>query len=153
MAQPIPRAVKPRDPRTELRSRLDDAPVEHAEALLAAYEVLQGLHDRGVLELMRGALGSGEQVLEIAVNTARSPQSIRSLRNLLLLTNMIGQIDPVQLGNVTHAVPKALNAVGDAKPPSIWQFISALWDKNVRSGLWVSIGMLRAIGEFVNKPP
>jgi hypothetical protein len=28
----------------------ENAPLEHAEALLAAYEVLQGLHDRGVFE-------------------------------------------------------------------------------------------------------
>ena len=34
----------------ELNARLQQAPAEHAEALLSAYEVLQGLHDHGVLE-------------------------------------------------------------------------------------------------------
>ena len=56
MAKPIPLQLPPRDPREELRSRLDRAPLEHAEALLAGYEVLQGLHDQGVLELLRGLL-------------------------------------------------------------------------------------------------
>ena len=57
MAKPIPLELPARDPRMELQARLQNAPLEHAQALLGAYEVLQGLHDRGVFELMRGALG------------------------------------------------------------------------------------------------
>src|ERR1700747_1617635 len=41
MAQPIPLEVPPRNPRAELHARLLNAPEEHAEAVLAAYEVLQ----------------------------------------------------------------------------------------------------------------
>jgi len=41
MAQPIALEIPPRNPRAELRSRLEEAPEEHAEAVLAAYEVLQ----------------------------------------------------------------------------------------------------------------
>src|SRR4029434_10122496 len=97
MAQPIAlllENVPGRDPRVELSARLQDAPEEHAEALLSAYEVLQGLHDRCVLELMRGALGSGDQILDIAVRTADSPAPLRGIRNLVLLINMLGEIDP-----------------------------------------------------------
>jgi hypothetical protein len=43
MAQPIPLEIPPRNPRAELQSRLEHAPEEHAEAVLAAYEVLQQL--------------------------------------------------------------------------------------------------------------
>ena len=50
MAKPILLDAPNRDPKVELRHRLENAPAEHAEALLAAYEVLQGLHDRGLLE-------------------------------------------------------------------------------------------------------
>jgi len=45
MAQPIPLQLAPRDPQRALNVRLEQAPLEHAEAVLAAYEVLQGLHD------------------------------------------------------------------------------------------------------------
>jgi hypothetical protein len=60
MAQPIPLEIPPRNPRAELRSRLEQAPEEHAEAVLAAYEVLQELHNHGVLEIMRGALAASD---------------------------------------------------------------------------------------------
>jgi hypothetical protein len=89
MARPITLELPTRDPRAELQSRLQSAPAEHAEALLAALEVLQGLHDRGVLDLMRGALGSSDEVLEIAVDVAKSPESIRSIRNMLLAVNLL----------------------------------------------------------------
>src|SRR5258708_30674347 len=48
LAQPIPLEIPPRNVRAELQSRLEQAPAEHAEALLSTYEVLQELHNRGV---------------------------------------------------------------------------------------------------------
>ena len=89
MASPISLDLSPRDAREALYSRLQNAPVEHAEAVLAAYEVLQGFHDRGVLELLRGALGSSDKVLEIVVEAIRTPESIRGIRNFLLLTKYV----------------------------------------------------------------
>ena len=47
MAHPIPLELPARDPREILQHALQNAPVEHAEAVLAAYELLQGLQDRG----------------------------------------------------------------------------------------------------------
>ena len=58
MAQPIPLELPPRDPRKELIARLEQAPVEHAEALLESYELLQELHEHRVLALLRGALSA-----------------------------------------------------------------------------------------------
>ena len=76
MAHPIPLELPPRDAREALYSRLQNAPVEHAEAVLAAYEVLQGFHDRGILEVLRGALGSSDKVLEIVVEAIKTPELI-----------------------------------------------------------------------------
>ena len=64
MAEPIVLKLVPRDPREALYHRLEKAPLEHVEALLAAYEVLQGLHDRGVLETLRGVRCIGIQTAD-----------------------------------------------------------------------------------------
>src|SRR5580658_8821167 len=122
MAKPIPLEFPARDPRAELQTRLQNAPAEHAEAMLAAYEVLQGLHDRGALDLMRGALGSGDKVLEIAVGATQSEGSIRGIRNLLLLMNMLGSIDPDVLRAFTQGVPQAFKLmVREPEPPGLWR--------------------------------
>ena len=71
MARPIGLEVAPRDPREELRKRLEEAPEQHAEALLESYELLQHLHDSGVLRLLRGAVSSGGMILDAVVGRGR----------------------------------------------------------------------------------
>ena len=68
MAQPILLELPQHDPREILYERLKRAPHEHAEALLNVYDILQELQDRGVLDPAKGALSSGEEVLQILVN-------------------------------------------------------------------------------------
>src|ERR1700682_5910853 len=137
MARPIPLHLAPRDPREELNLRLQRAPLEHAEAVLAGYEVLQGLHDRGVLELMRGALGGGEKILEQVVAVASGPESIRATRNLLLLVTTLGEIEPALLSDFTRAIPRALVQANaeESKPPGLFKLISTFWNKDFRRGL------------------
>src|SRR6266850_7127707 len=102
MAQPIRFQPPPRDMHAPLVARLSAAPADHAEAVLAAYEVLQGLHDRGVLDLLRGTLGGSEKVLEQVVAVASGPESIRATRNLLLLVTALGEIEPALLSDLTR---------------------------------------------------
>lgn len=137
MAQPIPLQLPPRDSRAELARRLRDAPAEHAEALLAGYEVLQGLHDRGILELLRGALGSGDEVVRLAVEAANAPSSVRAVRNLLLLLDTLGEIDPELLRDLARTVPVSLVEASAEKerPPGLFRLLGKFLDKDFRRGL------------------
>jgi uncharacterized protein YjgD (DUF1641 family) len=137
MAQPIPLQVAPRDPQRELNVRLQEAPSKHAEALLAAYEVLQGMHDKGVLELARGTLGGGEKILGEFVAVASGPEAIRAFRNLLLLVKALGEIDPVLLSDLTRAAPKALVQANteERRPPGLFKLVSTFLKPDFRRGL------------------
>src|ERR1700677_962759 len=134
MANPIPLELPPTDPRLALQARLENAPAAHAEALLAAFEVLQGLHDRGLLELMRGALGSGDKILEIAVEAAQSPGSIRGIRNLLLMINTLCAIEPESLKTFMQIGPQSFQRmVRNPEPPGLWRLVQDfLWNQEFR---------------------
>src|SRR5260370_41458984 len=108
MAQPIPLEIPSRNPRAELCSRLEQAPEEHAEAVLAAYEVLQELHNRGVLEIMRGALAASDEILEKVVDNARPPEAIRAIRNLLFWRQILGNIEPEWFKGIFQAIPEGI---------------------------------------------
>jgi uncharacterized protein YjgD (DUF1641 family) len=54
--------------------RVEQAPAAHAEALLAVYDLLQRLHDRGVLDVLNGALSSGNFILDTVVETGLSSE-------------------------------------------------------------------------------
>ncbi len=156
MARPIPFKLPPHDPRPELNLRLQQAQLEHAEAVLAAYEVLQGLHDQGVLELMRGTLGGSEKILEQVVAIASGPEAIRATRNLLLLLQALGQIDPVLLSDLTRAVPKALVQANaeESRPPGLFKLISTFRNKDFRRGLAAFNNLLMTFGRnLIEKVP
>src|SRR5258708_5169973 len=149
MARPIPLELPKRDPREELHSRLEKAPAEHAEAILAGFEVLQGLHDRGVLELLRGVLDGGNKILEIVVEATKTPEAIRGIRNLVIMTKIFGSIDPELQKKLAEAIPDVL--VGEAKaqetePPGFWGVLHILRSKNLRRGLAVVNNLLEALG-------
>jgi len=152
MASPIPLELPRTDPRIALQARLENAPAAHAEALLAAYEVLQGLHDRGVLDLMRGALGSGDEVLEIAVAAAQSPASIRGIRNLLLLVNTLGAIEPDLLKTFMQIIPRTLhNMVEHPEPPGLWRLIKDfLWNQDFRHGMAALNTFFEVLGQSLD---
>ena len=150
MARPIPLELPKRDPREELRSRLEQAPAEHAEALLAGLEVLQGLHDRGVLEVLRGVLDGGNKILEIVVEASTTPEAVRGIRSLIIMAKMVGSIDPELLKKFTEAVPDALAGAVKAQekePPGVWEALRMLRSKNMRRGLAVMNSVLEALGK------
>jgi uncharacterized protein YjgD (DUF1641 family) len=149
MAQPIPMHLAARDPRRELDSRLQQAPLDHAEAVLAAYEVLQGLHDHGVLELVRGTLGGSEKILEQVVAVGSGAEAIRASRNLLLLVRTLGEIEPALLSDLTRAVPKALVQANaeEAKPPGLFKLVSTFWNRDFRRGLAAFNDLLVVFGK------
>jgi uncharacterized protein YjgD (DUF1641 family) len=153
MAQPITLELPARDPRAELQARLQNAPLEHAEALLSAYEVLQGLHDRGVFEILRGALGSSDKVIEIVVEAARTPESIRGIRNAMILAKILGTIDPELMEGFARSVPEAIafTKAHEEKPPGLWGILMKFRNRNFRRGLVLVNSMLEAFGR--NLPP
>ena len=151
MARPIPLEVPAGDPRIALQTRLQAAAGQHAEALLSAYDVLQGLHDCGVFDLMRGALGSSDKVLDVAVGAAKSPESIRAIRNLLLLINMLSAIEPEILKTLTEATPQALKTmVRQPERPGLWRLVKDfLWNRDFRHGLAAMNTMLEVFGRSI----
>jgi uncharacterized protein YjgD (DUF1641 family) len=147
MAEPIPFALPPRDPREALFHRLENAPDEHAEALLAAYDVLQGLHDRGVLELAKGVLRSGDKVLEILVDAGNTPEVIHGIRNFIIMTKLFGSLEPKLLEHLAEAVPNALVEAKTEEPLGLLRLMSKMSNKDARRILTIMIRVLESLGK------
>ncbi len=111
--------------------------------------MLQGLNDRGVLELLRGVLGGSDKGLEIVVEAAKTPEAIRGIRNLLVMAKILGSIDPELLEKFAQAVPDALAGAAkaeQAEPPGFWEIWKIFRSRNLRRGLVVVNSMLEAWG-------
>lgn len=154
MAQPIALKIPPRDPTAELRSRLDNAPAEHAEALLAAYDVLQALHEQGVLEIVRGVLNAKDSIMETAVTALDTPEAIRSLRNLLFWRRVLGSIEPEWFKGLFQAVPEGIaQATAERdKPVRLWEILKRARSKDSLRAMAAAVDFLEAFGRHLHSP-
>jgi uncharacterized protein YjgD (DUF1641 family) len=147
VAKPIPFEVPLRDPQRELQSRLESAPVEHAEALLAVYDVLQGLHDRGLLDLVRGGLGASDKIVETIVDASNTPEAVRGIRNLIVVAKILGTLEPELLNGFGVAFHEALTTTKVPQdPPSLWAILNQFRSKQLRRGLLLVNSLLEAFG-------
>src|SRR3989475_10161358 len=147
MSQPIRLDFPARDALSELQTRLQNAPLQHAEALLSGYDLLQRLHDRGVLDLLRGGLGSSDKVLSIVVDGAKTPEAINATRNLLILSKVMFALEPELLENIANAVPNSLAQAREQKPLSLWQMFKKMCSQDTRRALSAMLGLLESFGK------
>ena len=151
MARPIPLEISPRDPREELRKRLEQAPVEHAEALLDSYELLGKLHEHGIFELLRGALGASDNLIETVVDTAKSDEAIRAIRNAIILGKILGAIDPDVLQSVAVAVGETLGCYEKPiiEPPGLLSLLGQFRHKELRRSMALLNKFLESLGNQI----
>ena len=151
MAQPIPLQLPPRDPREELRKRLDQAPIAHAEALLDSYELLQQLRDHGIFELLRGALSASDKLIETAVDASKSDESIRAIRNAIILGKMLGAINPEVLQCVALAAGETLGCYEKPviEPPGLFSLLSQFRHKELRRSIALINRFLEKLGSQI----
>src|ERR1051326_5965492 len=126
MAQIINFSPPPRDARAELCHKFECAPREHVEALLDLYAVLQLLHDKGILELTKGLLGSGEKVLGIFTETLEADEVVRFIRNLVIIVKVLGAIEPDTLQRIVDALGRNLENAKTHKPPGTLALLTGL---------------------------
>lgn len=151
MAQPIPFHVAPPDPREALRARLDRAPDAHAEAILATYDLLQALHDRGILEVATSALSASDELLEKVVDSTNTPSAIRALRNLMFWRQVLGRIEPTWFQGIFQAIPDGLAAATAQRNerPSIWKILRRATNKDSLRGLVAAVDFLESFGRHL----
>jgi uncharacterized protein YjgD (DUF1641 family) len=152
MAQPIPFHAPPPDPRALLRERLERAPEEHAEAVLAAYDLLQQLHDRGVLDVTRSALTASDELLEKVVEGVNTPGAIRALRNLLFWQGILGSIEPKWFKGLTQAIPEGLATATAERdePVRVWKLLRRALSKDSLRGLAAAVDFLESFGRHLH---
>jgi uncharacterized protein YjgD (DUF1641 family) len=151
MARPISLELPPRDPRQELHKRLEQAPVAHAAAILDSYELLQQLHDHGVFELLRGALSASDNLIETAVDAAKSADSIRAMRNAMILGKILASINPDVLQGVGVAIGETLGCYEKPiiEPPGLLSLLSQFRHKELRRSMALLNKFLESLGNQI----
>ena len=126
MAAPLTFTPLPVDHKKELRKRLEAAPVEHGEALLVLWDLLQTAHDQGILDLLDGMVSAKDTIAITIAKYAKTPEGITAVRNLLATVKLLGELDPDILDSLSLVLSKATaEHQSEQKPPSLWQLFAA----------------------------
>jgi uncharacterized protein YjgD (DUF1641 family) len=115
--------------------------------MLAGYEVLQQLHESGTLDVLRGLLGAGDQVVRHAVGLAIQPEAVDALRNLLVLSKVLSSVNPDVLHRVLSGVPEALAQRPEEDPPSLFAIFRRMSSKDSRRSLAAAVTVLEKAGK------
>jgi uncharacterized protein YjgD (DUF1641 family) len=137
------REFRPVDRREDLIHRVEQAPVEHAEAVLAAYDLLQRLHEKGLLDLVNGLLSAGDTVVNHVVDIVSSKEMVTALRIVLIFSNLLSSMDAGAL----HAVI----AGAGKETPSLLALGKQATSKDARHGMATAVGLLNVFGAALNK--
>jgi uncharacterized protein YjgD (DUF1641 family) len=152
MANPIKFKVLV-DPKQELHKQLEAAPLENAEALLVAYDILKTAHANGTLDLINGVVGGRDVIAGKLAEYAKLPGGIAMIRNLLAAGKILMALDPETLDQVSKALVTANGQhKAETKPPSLWQLAKRATSADSRRGLSFMTLLLGAIGKGLNEP-
>jgi uncharacterized protein YjgD (DUF1641 family) len=145
MAQPIPLTLTPKG--ADPTERLADALHEHTDAIVSALELLQLLHDRGVLELLRGLVGAGDQIVGMLTAAAGTPESLRGMRNFILLTKFFASIPPEVLDSLVRTASEGAEREKANRAPGLLHLLRRAGSENSRHALAVTLDLLESVGK------
>ncbi len=136
------REFTPRNSRNDLIRRVEQAPVEHAEAVLAAYDLLQRLHEKGIIDLLNGLLSAGDTAVERVVDLISSREMVTALRMALMFSNLLNSINPDELHTVISNAGK--------ETPSLFAMGKQATSKDARRGMAAAVSLLELLGKALH---
>ncbi|HMF63483.1 MAG TPA: DUF1641 domain-containing protein [Edaphobacter sp.] len=148
MAKPI--AFKPItvDFKADLRRRLEEAPAEHAAALLAALDVIEVAHREGILDLLHGMIGAKDTIAAQLARYAALPEGVAGIRNLLTAAKILTELNPEVLDSLSKAMSTATEEHKlEQKPLSLWQLARRANSEDGRRGLSFLTLLLSGLGK------
>lgn len=137
------REFVPKNSRNDLIRRLEEAPEKHAEAILNAYDLLQRMHEKGLIDIANGLLSASDTVIERVADVVSSKQAITALRLALIGANLLDFVDPDKVA--------AVLSVQKNKPHTLWRVIKEAVASYFRLVLVTAIELVKVFGHSVRK--
>lgn len=132
------RHFKPANSRDDLIRRIEAAPEEHADAILEAYDLLESLHQKGILSALNGALRASDTVIDKVTDAVSSKEAVNAVRIGLLLGNLLSSVDVDRVHTLLTSPEK--------KSPSLLSLVGQMNNEDVRRGMSVGLSLLGVFG-------
>jgi uncharacterized protein YjgD (DUF1641 family) len=83
------------------------------------------------------------------VEVAKTPEAIRSVRNLLLLSQLLGNIEPELLGVIVRSIPEGLPQASAkrSETPGLFSLLQKFCSKDSRRAMGATAELLESVGK------
>lgn len=143
MAQAVDfRRFTPSNSREDLARQILEAPTEHADAILAALNLLQKLHDTGLISLASGLISAGSSIINRFAAVADSQQAVTGLRTALILGSILNTLDPNELHKAMQVSQKDV---------SLFAILKGLMTKQARLAAMIGVNIINVFGKALAK--
>jgi len=100
-----------------------------------------------VLSLLRGVVGGGDALIGTIAAAMDTPDSIRAMRNFLLLTKFFASIPPDVLSSLADTVSAGAEREKSHKAPGLLHLLWRLRKEDSRHAVAVALDLLEGLGK------
>lgn len=122
-------------------------------------QLLQTLHEHGVLRLANDVVGANTKIASVVVDGLGKDSTLNALQNLAVLGMMLAEILPERFYRLTFAVKEALDCIGQHHPaegggdaPGVSGAYRMLNDDELWRSISPLVAGLKAFAERLDKP-
>jgi uncharacterized protein YjgD (DUF1641 family) len=132
---------------------IEDALINHKDALLEVLQIVQHMQDKGILAMLRGLFGQGEAVLDVLVKKMNHPETTNFIKNILLMAGTLGTIDVKQLEPVILKVNSGIAMLADKRDENekeqtgYFDLIRSIKDPDVNRSITMLLTFLKGMGQ------
>ncbi len=128
-------------------------PLQTDTAADALNDLLEALHQGGVLRLATNLVQQSGEVAEVALNQLGLESSQRLINNLLVIMGFLAKTEPEALEKLLNGLSQGVNeAQREHKTPGAFGLMRELNDPEVRRGLSALLTVLGSLGQALREP-
>ncbi|XJZ27979.1 DUF1641 domain-containing protein [Bacillota bacterium Lsc_1132] len=150
MAKPITSFAK-NEIKSETIEHLAEHAVKNSEGLKQAIELLQELHESGILDAMVSLVQAKEKVAKIAVGQMTRTPVTNIINNAMAAAGALTEMDPAftqkLIGGLSNGMKKAEEGLKKGEKAGVMDLLKALKDPDINRTVLFGINLLKGIGE------
>ena len=122
-------------------------------------QLLQTLHEHGVLRLANDVVGANVKIAGVVVDGLGKESTLNAIQNLAVLGMMLGDIPPERFYRIAFSIKEALACIGQHRPeaagddaPGVSGAYRMLHDEELWRAVTPLVEGLKAFAEHLDKP-
>jgi len=132
-----------------------DALVKNKDSLLMLMDVVNELHQSGLLEMADAFLKNRHQIGVIGLNQLNKSGAQRIIKNGMGAVQFLSKLDPekmeTMLGAVASGIDQATKTPESPSKMGVWGMAKTMRDPEVQTSLGVLMNFLRGMGNSLGK--